>query len=123
MKLGYVRYSVRAFVSKPLQCKHFWGFGHVLSVCRQTEYTEERCVIKGWPCYNCGGDHDSEFVECPVRVKEVEVAKVKVVHQISNVEAIKRIERASEVEEIVVDGAQPIVIGLFVNQDNQTCCT
>ena len=44
VKLGYVKYAVRAFVPKPLQCKNCKGFGHVSSVCRRTEYTEERCV-------------------------------------------------------------------------------
>jgi hypothetical protein len=44
------------------------------SVCRWTEYTEERC--EGWQCWNCGGDHDPEVLECTVRVKAIKVAKV-----------------------------------------------
>ena len=38
---------------------------------------------------NCGGDHISEFPECPVRVKEVEVSRIRAVQQISYVEAVK----------------------------------
>ena len=79
VKLGYVRYAVRAFVPKPLQCKNCKGFGHVSSECRQTEYTEESCVERR-RCWNCGGDHDPEFLECPVRVKEIEVEKVRAVN-------------------------------------------
>jgi hypothetical protein len=40
-------------------------------------------------CCNCGGDYISEFPECPVRVKEVEVSRIRAVQQISYVEAVK----------------------------------
>ena len=51
---------------------------------------------------NSGGDHDPEFLEYHVRVKEIEVAKVRAVNQISYVEEIKR------VEEMVVGAPQPV---------------
>ena len=65
-----------------MNCK---GFGHVSSLCRRTEYVEEQCVegVCRRRCCNCGEDHDPEFLECPVRVKEIEVAKVRAVNQIS----------------------------------------
>lgn len=82
------------------------AFGHVSNVCRWKEYAKDRS--EEWPC---GGDHDAEFVECSVRVKKVEVAKVRAVNWISYAEAIKRIEResGSSVEEMVVDAQQTIV--------------
>jgi hypothetical protein len=64
-------------------------------VCRWREYIEERCVEER-RCCNCGGDHDPKFLECPVRVKEIEVANVRAVNQISYVEGIKRIEKTSD---------------------------
>lgn len=42
-------------------------------------------------CCNCVGDHISEFPECPVRVKEVEVSRIRAVQQILYVEAVKRV--------------------------------
>jgi hypothetical protein len=46
MKSGFMRYPVRAFVHKPLQCHKCKRFGHVSSVCRREEYLmpdEEKC--------------------------------------------------------------------------------
>ena len=37
---------------------------------------------------NSGGDHDPEFLEYHVRVKEIEVAKVRAVNRISYEKAI-----------------------------------
>ena len=109
VKLGYVRYTVRALIPKPLQCKNCKGFGRVSSVCRGTEYIEERCV-EGRRCCNSGGDHEPECPECPVRLKEIEVAKDRVANRISYVEAITIIEKASDVsEDMVVDTPQPVV--------------
>ena len=86
VKLGYVRYTGRAFIPEPLQRKSCKGSGHGSSVCRLTEYNEERCV-EGRQCGNCGGDHDPEFPECPVRGKERKVSKVRAAKRISRAEA------------------------------------
>ena len=119
VKLGYVKYAVRAFVPKPQQ-KNCKGFGHVSNVCRRTEDTEERRV-EGRQCCNCGGDHDPEFLECPVRVKKTELAKVRAVNLISYAKAIQIIEKTSGAsEEMVVYTPQPV--GNVCCQTKYTVC-
>ena len=62
-------------------------------------------------CCHCGGDHISEFHECPIRGKEVEVSRIKAVQQISYVEVVKSVEGAkghSSEEDMVVDAPQPV---------------
>jgi hypothetical protein len=67
-------------------------------------------VCRKTSVFNCGGDHDPEFLECPVRVKEIEVAKVRVVNQIAYAEESKRFEKTSDAsEEKVVDRPQPVI--------------
>lgn len=90
----YVRYAVQAFIPKPLQCKNCKGFGLVSSVCSWTEHIEDRCVEgrRRW------GDHEPVFLECPVRVKEIQVVKVRAANQIYT-EVITSCSR----EEMVVD--------------------
>ena len=41
---------------------------------------------------NCGGNHEAPAFECPTRVKENEVAKVRAVQSISYAAAVKRVE-------------------------------
>jgi hypothetical protein len=64
VKLGYVRYEERAIVPKPLS-------DHMSNVFRWEKYVIEESM-KG-KCCNCGGDRTMDFLECPVRVKEVMV--------------------------------------------------
>ena len=49
-----------------------------------------------------GGEHASEFLECPVRVKENEVAGVRSVQRVSYLEAVRRLEGTSGGEETTV---------------------
>lgn len=55
VKLGYIRYSLKAFVYKPLQCQNCKKCGHTSIVCRLKKYVveESECVR----CCNCGGNH------------------------------------------------------------------
>lgn len=73
--LGFMRYPARAFVHKHLQQHNCGRFGHVSSVCRREEY----CMPDEVKRCNCEGEHAPEFLECPVRVKENEVARVRLV--------------------------------------------
>ena len=45
VKLGFVSYVVRAFVSKPVQCGNCKGYGHVSTVCRRWKYNLEKSVL------------------------------------------------------------------------------
>lgn len=70
VKMGYFRYEVRAFVSKPLFCRNCKRYGHVSSVCRRNVESE------GVRCCYCNGNHIPNSPECPVRVKVCEVGQV-----------------------------------------------
>lgn len=63
------------------------------------EFEDARCC-KG------DGNHVPEFPDCPVRVKEVKVGRIRAV-EVSYAEAGKIVEAASRDDEtMVVDGAQ-----------------
>jgi hypothetical protein len=98
VKRGYVRDAVRPYVQKPL---------HGSSFCRRNKYviveeSDEAC------CCNCDGNQVPEFPECPVRMREVAVARIKTIQQVSYVEAVKIAEGGSR-DEMVVDVPQSIV--------------
>jgi hypothetical protein len=53
-------------------------------------------------CCNCRGEHASEFLECPFRVKETEVERVRGVQSVSYLEAERRVEGPNGGEETMV---------------------
>lgn len=57
-------------------------------------------------CCNCKGDHAPEFLECPVRVKANEVARVRSVQHVSYLEAVRRTSGMEETME--VEPPQPV---------------
>ena len=112
IKLGFMRYPVRASVHKPLQCHKCTRFGNVSCVCRREEY---QMPYEG-KCCNCGGEHAPEFLECPVRVNENEVARVRSAQRVSYLEAVRRSEGTSgEEEAMVIEPPRPVrfLIGLW----------
>jgi hypothetical protein len=71
--------------------------GHVRSVCRQEKprcgmYGKDvnegdfKCLVEengqGAKCCNCVGEHEAQSLECPCRVKETEVAKIRAVESL-----------------------------------------
>lgn len=52
--------------------------------------------------FNCGGEHAPEFLKCPVRVKENEVARVRSVQRVSYLEVVRKLEGTSSGEEAIV---------------------
>lgn len=54
-KLVYMRYAVRAYLNRPLQCLKCKKFVHMASVCRRNKYVVEESVDTQY-C-NCGGNH------------------------------------------------------------------
>ena len=82
MFLDHVSYAVRQYVPKPLQCKNCWKFGHSLFVCRSDFATcgENDCegdCEKDPECLLCKGNHAEWEANCPKRVKEVEIIRVR----------------------------------------------
>lgn len=62
--------------------------------------------------FNCGGNHVASCLECPMRVKENEVAKVRANQNISYAAAAERVEGANGPEgPMVVDSLQAAGVG------------
>ena len=59
IELDFVRYPVRTFVPKHLQCHKCKRFGHVSSVCIQEEYHMPAEV----KCCKCGGEYAPQIPE------------------------------------------------------------
>ena len=77
------------------------------SVCRRNKYVvvEESDEAH---CCNCDGNHVPKFLECPVRMKEVAVARIRAIQEVSHVEAVKLAERERG-DKMAVDAPQPAV--------------
>lgn len=90
------------------------------NVCRWEKYDIEVCV--NGKCCNYGGDHTLDFLECPLRVKEVEMSRIRVAQRISYVEAVKRVEgaRGNNLEDMEVDALQPVASVLSQSGDLDT---
>lgn len=76
------------------------------SVCPRNKYvvveeSDEAC------CCNCDGNHVPKILECPVRMKDVTVARIRPIQQVSYVQAVKIAEGVSR--EKVVDVPQSAV--------------
>ena len=88
--LRYISYPVRDFVPNPLQCFRCHIYGHVTPVCRREIPRCGKCagghgiedcvdsVEKSCVC-NCRGAHVARDRKCPVRERQVEEARVRVV--------------------------------------------
>jgi hypothetical protein len=57
-------------------------------------------------CCKCGGEHALEHLDCSVRTK-AEVAKIRAVQRASYLEAVRRVEGASGVEDAMVNKTAP----------------
>ena len=55
---------------------------------------------------NCVGEQTTEFLKCPVRLKETEVSRIRAVQHVSYPESVRRVEERSEVEELMVVGVE-----------------
>lgn len=76
-KMGYVNYLVSAFVPRVLQCTNCKALGHVSCVCRKLDMSDHFAKIEeDYECWNCGGEHSHESPECPLRMKEAEIASL-----------------------------------------------
>ncbi|GBO00706.1 hypothetical protein AVEN_14114-1 [Araneus ventricosus] len=97
VKAGYIRLSVRPYISNPLRCFKCQRFGHSQTSCLGT-LTCARCAEVGHEstgctakekCVNCKDDHTSFSLNCLARKLEKEVVATKVKNQISYPEARK----------------------------------
>jgi hypothetical protein len=99
IKAGYTNIKVSPYIPNPLRCFSCQGFGHhqstctrskICAKCGQPEHGTDPCT--GTPhCANCKGDHPSYSTSCPKWVKEKEICKVKVLHNVTYPEARKMV--------------------------------
>lgn len=99
---GFMRYSIREYVPKPMRCYNCQEFGHMANVCKgkrrcarcSGDHEYGKCGEEVRPkCCNCGGNHSMAFWGCEVMKKEVKVQQIKLKENISYVEAVKRTEQ------------------------------
>lgn len=99
---GFMRYSIREYVPKPMRCYNCQEFGHMANVCKgkrrcarcSGDHEYGKCGEEVRPkCCNCGGNHSVAFWGCEVMKKEVKVQQIKIQRNISYVEAVKRMEQ------------------------------
>ena len=71
-------------------------------------------------CCNCGGNHEVMSLECPTRVKENEVSKVRAVQSISYAAPVKRVEvlNGAPEESMMVDRSSLKAAGVVVQQQD-----
>ena len=104
--LGYQRFKVEPFVSKPWQCFKCQGFNHNASNCKGPSC----CVGCGGPhnvkdcsssrslapkCCNCGGIHTANYGGCPRMKFELLVEKARSVKKMSYRDAVKHVKETS----------------------------
>jgi len=102
--LGYQRFKVNAFVSRPWQCFKCQGFCHSATYCKNAA----RCVgcsgphnVKECPsagslapkCCNCGGPHTANYGGCPEMKFQTKVEQTRTVQKISYRDAVKVVNR------------------------------
>jgi len=96
---GFIKYSVREFVPKPMRCFNCQEYGHIASRCTgkrrcgrcggDHEYGKCGTGVKPKYC-NCGGEHSVAYWGCEAMKKEITVQQMKVNEKISYAEAARR---------------------------------
>lgn len=66
----------------------------------------------GVECRNCGGKHAHEFPECPVRVKEAEITRIRAVHRVSYAEQARIVKQCWSVS-VAVETPQSSAVGIL----------
>jgi len=104
VQMGYMNYSVREYIPKPLRCYKCQRMGHTAQQCKgklrcarcggQHEYgkCEKDAKIK---CCNCGGEHSAAFGGCEVQREAREAQKVRFLNKVSYAEALKKVRETN----------------------------
>ncbi|XP_049528913.1 uncharacterized protein LOC125947712 [Dermacentor silvarum] len=85
IKAGLVRYPVRPFVPRPLQCRKCLKLGHVQGFCTSAvvcakcgqNHDANSCDSPTSRCPNCNGEHLATDKECPTLKKKLKFLKKK----------------------------------------------
>ena len=94
--IGFLKYRVKLFVPKPIQCYNCQQFGHVATNCKREKACvkcslrhEGQCNSDTAVCVNCKGPHQSNSKDCPKRVEKQKALKKSKELKISVGEATK----------------------------------
>ena len=91
----------------PLRCFRCQYYGNVAAVCRREIPRCEKCagghgtkecviLVEKVRCFNCGGGYVAGDQKCPVRVRQVEVSRVRSVQKVSYAEAVRTVENGGQ---------------------------
>ena len=107
INIGYTRVKVEQYIPTPLRCTKCQKFGHHISKCKRAIPTCAKCsqphnqteCNQQTPnkCANCQGDHPAFSKFCPKWKQEQVVVKLKITHNISFIEARKRVTSRTDI--------------------------
>jgi len=97
VRIGYLNFKIRPYVSKPLRCFKCNRFGHVANHCKVKErcskcgeqHSWTLCPSTALNCPNCHGKHAANDRSCPRYKQEEQVLKIKSSRNVSYAEAVK----------------------------------
>lgn len=105
---GFMRYSVREYIPKPMRCFKCQKFGHIAKMCKAArkcarcsgDHEYGQCGEGVRPkCCNCGGEHSVAYWGCEVMKREAEVQNIRVKEKVSYAEAAKRADPTKQMNE------------------------
>ncbi|XP_044076754.1 uncharacterized protein LOC122887519 [Siniperca chuatsi] len=116
--LDYVCYRVRPHKRAPLRC--FKNMDKLLQYVEESEDVGDvgRITVmwRSAKCLHCEGNHHAESAQCPKRLREVKVNKIRAEKGMSYAEAAKRMERNGEMVAVQKEKEQKW------NRDDQSIC-
>lgn len=97
---GYLRIKTRPYYPSPLQCENCHRYAHtkrncqantICPRCSNEHELDSPCPAKAL-CVNCKGSHSARARECPMKIVENKIVRIKVDEDVSYIEARKRFE-------------------------------
>ncbi|XP_062714007.1 uncharacterized protein LOC134290818 [Aedes albopictus] len=102
---GYEKVATHPYYPSPLQCSECHRFRHTRKFCTEaalcadcsSEHVDESTPCSADPlCINCSGPHSSRSRDCPVKISETKIVKIKVDQDVTYTEARKVHESRKE---------------------------
>ncbi|XP_072142444.1 uncharacterized protein [Dermacentor andersoni] len=98
IKAGLVRYPVRPFAPRPLQCHKCFKIGHVQGFCTRDlvcakcggNHHVDSCESQAYRCPNCNGEHLATDKGCPSLKNELKALKEKAIKKAAGDESSRR---------------------------------
>ena len=105
--LGFISYSVREYVPKPMRCYNCQRFGHIAKACKGRQrcatcgedHEYGQCNHEQPKCCNCGGNHSVAYGGCEVMKREMEIQQVRTQNKVTYAEAVKTVGKRGGLDE------------------------